>query len=114
MEMTINLRSLLPLESAIASAPYLTFTRFVPLRMQRRGVAMRLLIGGAVTIHKIDPTLLRALARGRQWFQELVSGTGAFAREIAAREGVNERYVRRLIPLAFLSPRIVEAIIEGR
>ena len=75
---------------------------------------MRLLIGGAVSTRKVDPTLLHAIARGRKWFQELVSGTAAFAREIAAREGVNERYVRRLIPLAFLSPQIVEAIIEGR
>jgi site-specific DNA recombinase len=113
LEMTINLRLLLPSESVIASAPYLTFSRFVPVRMQRRGVAMRLLIGGAVSTRKIDPTLLRAIARGRKWFQELVSGKTVFAREIAAREGVNERYVRRLIPLAFLSPQIVEAIAEG-
>jgi len=27
---------------------------------------------------------------------------------------VNERFVRRLIPLAFLSPAIVQAISEGR
>jgi hypothetical protein len=37
-----------------------------------------------------------------------------FTREIAAREGVNERFVRRLIPLAFLSPAIVQRIAEGR
>ncbi len=52
---------------------------------------MRLLIGGTVSTRKIDPTLLRAIARGRKWFQELVSGKAAFTREIAAREGVNER-----------------------
>jgi hypothetical protein len=40
--------------------------------------------------------------------------SAGFAREIAAREGVNERFVRRLIPLAFLSPAIVEAIADGR
>src|SRR5450755_33677 len=114
MEITIDLRALLPPESALGSSPYLTFTRFIPLQMKRRGVAMRLLIGGAVSTRKVDPTLLRAIARGRKWFQELVSGTAVFTREIAAREGVNERYVRRLIPLAFLSPQIVEAITEGR
>lgn len=27
---------------------------------------------------------------------------------------MNERFVRRLIPLAFLSPTIVQAIAEGR
>ena len=75
---------------------------------------MRLVIGGEVSTRKTDPTLVRAVARGRKWFNELVSGQAAFAREIAVREGVNERFVRRLIPLAFLSPAIVEAIVEGR
>jgi hypothetical protein len=59
-------------------------------------------------------TLLRAVARGHKWFEQLVSGRATFAREIAAREGVNERFVRHLIPLAFLSPSIVEAIADGR
>ena len=75
---------------------------------------MRLVIGGGVSTRKTDPTLLKAVARGHKWFNELVSGRAVFAREIAAREGVNERFVRRLIPLAFLSPAIIEAIAEGR
>lgn len=75
---------------------------------------MRLVIGGEVATAKTDWTLLTAVARGHQWFKELTTGRATFAREIAAREGVNERYVRRLIPLAFLSPMIVEAIAEGR
>jgi hypothetical protein len=33
--------------------------------------------------------------------------------EIAEREGVTDRYVRRLMRLAFLAPEIVEAIIAG-
>jgi site-specific DNA recombinase len=64
-----------------------------------------------------EPTsffLLRAVARGHKWFEELPSSRAGFAREIAARERVSERFVRRLIPLAFLSPSIVEAIADGR
>jgi len=114
MEISINLESLLPADSTVRRAPLLTFTRFVPLQMKRRGVAMRLVIGGGVSTRKTDPTLLKAVARGHKWFNELVSGRAVFTREIAAREGVNERFVRRLIPLAFLSPAIVQAIAEGR
>ena len=33
--------------------------------------------------------------------------------EIAEREGVTDRYVRRLTRLAFLAPEIVEAIVAG-
>jgi site-specific DNA recombinase len=35
-------------------------------------------------------------------------------REIARREQVAPRYVRELLPLGFVSPRIVEAIAQGR
>ena len=34
--------------------------------------------------------------------------------ELAKREGIDRRSVRRLLRLAFLSPRIAEAIVEGR
>lgn len=114
MEISIDLRSLLPTESILRQAPLLAFTRLVPMQMKRRGVAIRLVIGGGVSIRKTDPTLLKAVARAHKWFNELAAGRAVFPREIAAREGVNERFVRRLIPLAFLSPAIVQAIAEGR
>src|SRR5208337_2640015 len=114
IEISMDLESLLSRDSVVRRAPSLKFTRFVPLQMKRRGVAMRLVIGGGVSTRKTDPTLLKAVARGHKWFNELVSGRAAFTREIAARERVNERFVRRLIPLAFLSPTIVQAISEGR
>ena len=107
IEISMNLESLLPRDSRISGAPTMTFTRFVPLQMKRRGVAMRLVIGDGISTRKTDPTLLKAIARGRKWFNELVSGRAVFTREIAEREEVNERFVRRLIPLAFLSPAIV-------
>ncbi len=31
-----------------------------------------------------------------------------------ARDGITRRYVRRLVDLAFLSPELVEAILQGR
>ena len=114
IEISMNLESLLPRDSRISGAPTMTFTRFVPLQMKRRGVAMRLVIGDGISTRKTDPTLLKAIARGRKWFNELVSGRAVFTREIAEREEVNERFVRRLIPLAFLSPAIVQTIAEGR
>jgi hypothetical protein len=33
--------------------------------------------------------------------------------ELSALEGVDERYVRRILPLAFLAPKIVDAIATG-
>jgi site-specific DNA recombinase len=110
IKISMNLESLLP--PTARRAPLLTFTRFAPLQMKRRGVAMRLVIGGGVSTQKTAPTLLKVIARGHRWFNELVSGRGT--REIAVRERVTERFVRRLIHLAFLSPALVQAIAEGR
>ena len=85
-------------------------TRLVPLQMRRRGVETRLVLPGeAVAVPRTDPALLRALARGYQWFGELAAGTAVSTRQIAAREGVSDSYVRHLVPLALLAPAIVES-----
>ena len=111
IELSVDLESMVPRG---ADSPLLTITRFIPLRIRRRGVAMRLVIGGGVSVRKADPTLLKAVARGYRWFQEVISDADILPRDIAARERVNERFVRRLIPLAFLAPMVLEAIVEGR
>ena len=35
-------------------------------------------------------------------------------RQIAAREGVSDSYVRHMVPLALLAPAVVESICAGR
>jgi site-specific DNA recombinase len=61
---------------------------------------------------RTDPALIKAIARGHCWFNDLASNRAKDTREIAQREGVRS-YVRRLIPYAFLAPSIVEAIRMG-
>jgi hypothetical protein len=34
--------------------------------------------------------------------------------ELAGRDGISRRYIRRLVCLAFLSPELVEASLQGR
>jgi site-specific DNA recombinase len=87
--------------------------RFIPLKVKRRGVEMRLTINGSDEPRKPDPALLKAVARARGWFEELASGRVRSLVEIARREGLAKRYVTRLTKLAFVSPSFVEAIAEG-
>jgi len=87
--------------------------RFVPLKVKRRGVEMRLIINGGDEPRKPDPALLKAFARARGWFDELASGRVRSLVEIARREGLAKRYVTRLTKLAFVSPAFVEAIAVG-
>ena len=57
--------------------------------------------------------LLSAIAKARIWIDQLVEGRiGSFS-EIATREGKVERHTRLLAPLAFVSPRIISAIVDG-
>jgi site-specific DNA recombinase len=91
----------------------LRLVRFVPLKVKRRGVEMRLIINGGDEPRKPDPALLKAFARARRWFDELASGQVRSLVEIARREGLAKRYVTRLTKLAFVSPTFVESIAEG-
>jgi hypothetical protein len=63
---------------------------------------------------RCDPALVKAIARGRSWFDELVTGRARSLQELAKRDGISRRYIRRLVGLAFLSPQLVEAILQGR
>ena len=87
------------------------------MAFRRRGVEMRLVLPEVATQNdrsRCDPTLIKAIARGRGWFEELATGRARSLRELAERDGITRRYVRRLVDLAFLSPDLVEAILQGR
>ena len=58
--------------------------------------------------------LLHAIAKGRAWLDEIVSGQVSGTEAIAAREGCSERSVRMTLSLASLAPDIVRAGVEGR
>jgi site-specific DNA recombinase len=58
--------------------------------------------------------LLSAIARARSWIDMITADPNIDFTTIAAHEQLGANYVRRLASLAYLSPRIVEAIAEGR
>jgi site-specific DNA recombinase len=58
-------------------------------------------------------SLLMALAQARSWVDELANGRLGSCAVLASREGKAERHIRLLLPLAFLSPRIVSALLDG-
>src|ERR1700756_5440419 len=83
----------------------------------RRGAETKLVLpGSAPQKHssRCDPALIKAIARGRAWFEELTTGRARSLQELAKRAGISRRYIRRLIGLAFLSPELVEAALQGR
>src|SRR5437764_2178176 len=83
----------------------------------RRGGETKLVLPGLAQENhssRCDPALIKAIARGRAWFEELATGRAPSLQQLAKRDGISRRYIRRLVGLAFLSPQLVEAILQGR
>jgi hypothetical protein len=78
--------------------------------LRRRGVEAKLVL--ANTPAALDRTLIKTVALGWSWFEEIKAGASMQA--IADREGVTQRRVAHLVDLAFLAPDLVRSIVEGR
>ena len=57
--------------------------------------------------------MLRTIARAKACVEALASGSMQDLSAVAEREGLSERYLRAQLPLAYLSPKIVEAVANG-
>jgi site-specific DNA recombinase len=58
--------------------------------------------------------LVSAIARGRQWLDDVVSGRVTNVTELCMREKCSVRQINMTISLAFLAPNLVKAAVEGR
>ena len=91
-------------------------TLTVDARLKRCGGETKLIVPARAADSispRPNPTLIKALARAHSWVASLLSGQASSFRAIAQAERLTERYVARIIPLAFLAPDITEAILEG-
>ena len=98
-----------------APAPALTVSWKRPPARRRREIIVS---NGSEDVRPIRAetraTLVRSIAVGRRWLQEIVDGSSAGPDEIAARESCSRRHVMMMISLAFLAPDLVRAAMNGR
>ena len=106
IRLTLSLSSLLPQPTTA------TVTRDYPMKIKRRGIEMRLIVGNS-TPKSIDPHLIKTIIRAHKWFNELLSGQVKNMEEIALREKSSRSNIARILNLAFLAPDITEKIIAG-
>jgi hypothetical protein len=59
-------------------------------------------------------TLVASIARGRRWLDQLFTDSETDAQKIAKRASCSLRHVNMTLSLAFLSPALVKAAVEGR
>jgi site-specific DNA recombinase len=81
----------------------------------------QILVPHGIPKNEVRPTrierrarLVSAIARGRRWLDEIVSGSVTDVQQIAARQKCSVRQVNMTISLAFLAPDLVRAAVEGR
>ena len=58
--------------------------------------------------------LISAIARGRRWLDEIMTGSITDAAQLAKRERCTTRQINLTLSLAFLAPQLVKAAVEGR
>jgi site-specific DNA recombinase len=82
---------------------------------KRQGAVILEAPGQAPTMAgKPDRALVRAVVLARRWAAELGGGVVPSIKALARREGLCHHYTARLLPLAYLSPQITDAILAGK
>jgi site-specific DNA recombinase len=81
----------------------------------------QILLPNGISRNQVRPTrierrarLVSAIARGRRWLDEIVSGSVTDVQQIATRQKCSVRQINMTISLAFLAPDLARAAVEGR
>ncbi len=86
----------------------------LPLRLKRRGVEAKMVVGGdAEPASNLDTALIALIAKAHRWCDQMTDGSTSSITELAVREDEDRNEISRYLPLAFLAPDIVERILKG-
>jgi hypothetical protein len=89
----------------------------IPLKVKHRNGRPRIVPPDhidAVQLHAQEPHLLRAIARAWNWRRQLERGDVTTIQDIAVAEKVSDRFIGRMLRLAYLSPMVLEKILLHR
>lgn len=96
-----------------SAPPIYQFT--IATKLRRRGVETKIILGDTKQrMPCVDHQLVELVAKAYYWFDLLKRGQVQSIAEIATSENICSGDVSRFLPLAFLSPVITTAILEGR
>jgi site-specific DNA recombinase len=110
-----NVAALLDVQVSNNDLEEKTYVLSVPFALKRRGNEAKLIISDQTEeLTLVDETLIKIISNAHRWMQQLQSGAAATVVEIARAEALDDGEVSRVLPLAFLAPDIVEAILDGR
>jgi site-specific DNA recombinase len=89
----------------------------IEAKLRRSGGEVHLVIpphSGGVSSPRPNPSLIKAVARARSWYERVLEGKSSNQRSLTLHAGLTPRYIGKVFGCAFLAPDIVESILEGR
>lgn len=107
----IPIAALLNIDADLEAAAELTLTSAI--RLTRSGRAMRLIqSNGQHASRRVDPALTKLIVQAHRWWAEIRQGEINITC-LCEREQVSDAWVSRVLRLAFLSPKVTDAILRG-
>jgi hypothetical protein len=95
-----------------------TINIFVPFIIKKRGGSAMIIIPKNIKKEELptsfDEKMIKAFAKAYKWKRILDDGKVTSLSAIAAAENITSAYVSRVFNLNFISPKIVETIINGK
>jgi len=85
----------------------------LPIALRRRGIGTRIVIDSPYVKPEPDSALVDLIARAHVYFDKLTSSAAMSTTSIAEAFNVDRADVGRILPLAFLSPKMLDAILTG-
>ena len=83
--------------------------------LKQRGIEAKIVLANESNYPTApDTALIGLLAKAQRWLDLVATGSAATLEELAKAEGADPTDISRILPLAFLAPNIVEAIVEGQ
>lgn len=106
-----QMAELLKIPTAFDASTKLTLTSAI--RLTRSGRAMRLIqSNGQHASRRVDPALTKLIVQAHRWWGEIRQGEINITR-LCERERVSDAWISRVLRLAFLSPKVTDAILRG-
>ena len=86
----------------------------LPITIRRRGREQRIVIESKLQHTEPDAKLVDMIGRSHFYLKELTWGSIPSIADLAFKVGVHRADISRILPLAFLSPAMTDAILVGR
>ena len=87
----------------------------IPVSLKKRGVELKLVLSdGRSPDPQPDSTLIALIRQADEWMTDLRRGQAISVRDLARQKAVDRGDVSKALPLFYLAPDIIQAILEGR